>query len=283
MPAPSGKVPILESAAAGFRFARENIVAAAAAAAIVAAPIALLEAAAQQRMLGGALFVGWALWLASLYVGVIFHAAMQRRALGMESDRAAPVRFGADEMRLAGAMSVVGFFLLIVSIPALFAAAIAFGTIAAPFASEIEATQGDPAATMEVLQQIISQRTGETLTLLAVLSFGWLALTSRLYLVAPATVAEGRSRTFETWAWTKGAMLRITAARLVLLVPIFLAVAIIQQAATLALGGPEQAAGAPLPLTAAVRFAVTFLFLMLYSAAEAGLSAYLYRGLRPPG
>ena len=116
----------------------------------------------------------------------------------------------------------------------------------------------------------------------------WFALTSRLYLAAPASAEQGRILTFETWSWTKGQTLRITAARLMLLAPAYVLVS----ALSLLIG---RAVGIDIlnPMTAAeVAQANSLLYLgfvfvsglinlALYTALEAGLSIYLYRGLKP--
>ncbi len=280
MPAPPGKVPILESARAGFAFARENIAISAAAAAIVAAPVALLETVAQQQILSGAPILGFAIWLASLYAGVFFHAALLRRALALEPGKGAAIRLSADEARLGVAIGVAGFFLAIVCLlPGVFVSAIAFAVLAEPFAAEIQAAAGDAVAQQAIAQKVMAQNPGATLAVLAALAFAWWAATSRLYLVAPATIAERRIRTLETWAWTKGNMLRIMAARLALLGPAFSVVMFAQLAIVSLTGG---AAEPPILLEIGIRYAGAFVLLLVYSAAEAGLSAYLYRGLRPP-
>jgi hypothetical protein len=116
--------------------------------------------------------------------------------------------------------------------------------------------------------------------LLAALIFGfytviWLLLTSRLYLAAPASAAENRVRTFETWTWTKDNMLRITAARVILVAPPFLVFNLAGSRLLLAMQG------APTAVTIAVHIALETAVLAVAWGLEACLSAYLYKGLRP--
>jgi hypothetical protein len=118
----------------------------------------------------------------------------------------------------------------------------------------------------------------------------WLLLTSRLYLAAPASIDAGRILTFETWNWTKGAVLRITWARFMLLVPAY----VLMFALTTLLGrlfgfnvldgASMQAALSTNPIGIIVfEFVSSFIVLGLYVPLEAGLSAYLYKGLKPDG
>ena len=117
----------------------------------------------------------------------------------------------------------------------------------------------------------------------------WLLLTSRLYLAAPASVEQGRILTFETWAWTKGSMLRITAARLMLLLPANILAFAIGYLAGRVVGVDAMNSGAMAETAssnpAGYLFYVlvaTFITFVLYSSLEAGLSSYIYRGLKPP-
>jgi hypothetical protein len=121
-----------------------------------------------------------------------------------------------------------------------------------------------------------------------VFAAAWLALSSRLYLAAPATVADARLRTFETWGWTKDNMLRICAARLLLLIPAWLVVTAAQSLIAAAVGFSQldPLAGARVLEADPARFLIYFipaeiLSLLVTLALEAALSSYLYKGMRP--
>ena len=118
----------------------------------------------------------------------------------------------------------------------------------------------------------------------------WLALTSRLFLAAPASVDNKRILTFETWAWTKGNLLRIIGARIILLLPAYVLVSALSYILALALGvnmmDPTSIASFAernAMLYGLLAFVSGFVQIGLYRSLEAGLSAYLYRGLKPAG
>jgi hypothetical protein len=270
MPAPPGKVPILASVQAGLGFVRDNArtvlpVLASGAAALTIAP--LLGVAIGGRTMSGALMA----LLAQNLISVGLYAWFLRKALGADGP------FLRDAGNLLTTMIVIGFFLLIVFGMALIPGMIAFGATLAPYEAEMAAAQGDPAALNALAERVTRENPAPALVLIVTYLAIWMALSSRVYLAAPATIAEGRVRTFETWAWTNGAMLRISAARLVLIVTPLITLLTLQGAAL----GVLQAQDPPNALmTAIVAFALA-LGSCAVLALEAGLSAFLYRGLKP--
>jgi hypothetical protein len=141
---------------------------------------------------------------------------------------------------------------------------------------------------MKVMVRFVEEQPGAIALTLLFFGAVWMYLTSRLYLAAPATAEQGRVLTFETWKWTKGATLRIIAARLMLLAPAYVLVT----ALAYVVGGLFGIdAFDPASLAAAAQGNVVlfliyvalraFATLALYSSLEAGLSSYLYRGLKP--
>ena len=164
----------------------------------------------------------------------------------------------------------------------------ALGPYLLPFAEELQAVGEDRAAATALLLRIIEA--APTPFAIAGLVFGavWLMITSRLYLAAPASLDMGRLVTLQSWAWTKGNMLRICAARLILLAPAYVLVSALS-----ALVGGLMGADVSTPTGfvtfaqgntlggALFVFATSVISLGLYSAFEAALSAYLYRGLKP--
>jgi len=268
MPAPAGKVPVLESARAGLTF--------------VATDWRLLL----RPMFGGAagLFLSAAMLPnAPMFALIVFAAAMTaayaaflRQALGVATGgfRA----YLGDVGRLLGSVAIVAFFAALLMLVAGMAGGVALMTQLAPYEPQLAQAQGDLVATNTILTAAFEENPTPFIVLTALYVVVWYAVTSRLYLTAPATIADKRVRTFETWPWTKGALLRIAAARFVLLVPLnFLGMAFAQLGAPIAAAG-----GAAAPFIAFAFLMVLTLLLMALFAVEAGLSAFLYRGLKPP-
>ncbi|MGE3141824.1 MAG: hypothetical protein AB7L65_00745 [Hyphomonadaceae bacterium] len=274
MAAPAGKVPILQSVRAGAAFVGARwrvltpitfagvaavLVAAGLTGALSAAPALPLLMFLLQALVMGAVYAG--------YLGVALKGDEERRGA-----------FFGDVARLIPAMAVTGLFLFLLMFIAFLPGGVVLTAASAPWAAELQAHAGDPAATSLILQRAMQANPAPFLALAAIYAFIWLALTSRLYLVAPATVAENHVRTFETWAWTKGAMLRIAAARLLLLAPLSAGLFVAQGL----LAHWARAQGGETAQGWAAGLAVVFVFASLVVLAlEAGLSAYLYRGLRP--
>ncbi|MEJ0061229.1 MAG: hypothetical protein WDM79_17415 [Terricaulis sp.] len=118
----------------------------------------------------------------------------------------------------------------------------------------------------------------------------WLFLSSRLFLAAPATIDNNRILTFETWKWTKGNMLRIAGARVVLLLPAYILVfaltALVGRGIGVNVFDPASSvayAEASPAMFALFNGVSVFVSTLLYRALEAGLSSYLYQGLKPQG
>lgn len=279
----SGNVPILDSVGGAMRFVRENlrvIVMAGGAGALATAvltglalfsPIVSVFASAASSFVQASVY--------AFFVGAFLFGAAAARG-----------RMFGDGWRVWAAMVVVGFFMFIVmfiiSIPVMI---VLFAGPLAPYVDDLQSAGGDQAAVMQVMLDFAEANPGALLLVMLFYSAVWLLLTSRLYLAAPASVDQGRILTFETWGWTKGAMLRITAARLMLLLPAnVLAFAIGHLAGRLigvdstnagAMAGAASANPAGYLIYVLVSVFVTF---ALYSSLEAGLSSYIYRGLKPP-
>lgn len=272
MPAPAGKVPIVASVQAALTFLRTEFRALATPLAMGATALALVAA------LGGGLTQSVpGLMLALLLQGAVLaviYAAFLGVALKEPGARRGAIF--SDGARLWAAMSIIGFFLALVFIVALIPGVIALSAAFAPYEGELTAAQGDPIAMNALAERILAENPAPTLALAALYLVAWFALTSRLYLVAPASVAENAIRTFETWPWTKGAMLRIAAARLLLLGPLSALLFALQSVALQWIQASPPAA--PIVLVIMLGFLTATLILL---ALEAGLSAFLYRGLRP--
>lgn len=272
---------IRESIGEALRFAVENwrfVSAAAGVGALGATLVAALGAATPLMTLVNTLLMGIikAFTYAAL-IGAFFYGVLAVRS-----------RLGRDGMRVWSAMAVVGFFLFILfSVIAIPTMIIIFSGPMAPYLEALEAAGENQDQVMAVMLRFAEENPGVLLSLMLFFGALWFLVTSRLYLAAPATLEQGRILTFETWNWTKGAMLRITAARLLLLVPaLILASALAMLLARLLGLGVSPLGGVILgnaPIWAAILyvFGSTFLNFALALALEAGLSSAIYRALKP--
>jgi hypothetical protein len=106
----------------------------------------------------------------------------------------------------------------------------------------------------------------------------------RVSLAQAATVSRGRISVFETWRLTKGQFLPILGATVLILLPTLLA-SLVLSILVSALGQPAGENGVrevamPLALVIGAIPAVVVAFVQL--PLSVGLTAYLFRGLRPP-
>jgi hypothetical protein len=273
--------PIKDSVGAALRFVREQwrfVITLAAAGAIASASMTALSLVPALSMFAS---LGAGLVQAGVYAAfigaVLFGPATLRN------------RWLADGGRVWAAMVIVGFilsisfFVLGVAVMILLAA----GPLAA-YRPALEQAGQDANAVMAVFTRFAQENPGLMLALALGFATVWLLLTSRLYFAAPATVEQGRILTFETWNWTRGAVVRIVAARLLLLVPANILTGVLGYFAGRAVGvdtmdftaAMSVASTSNVGLVAYVLMA-SFVAFALYSALEAALSTYLYRALKP--
>lgn len=276
-------VAVYDSVGAALRFVRHNWRFVLIAAAVMAAV---------QTLCAGVSFVvpqaGAPLQLLQWVAQAVVYAALLAGALGLTSGFAQ--RNAVDGMRVWSAMAIIDFFLLIVFL--MLSIVSAFVLTAGPlgaFAPALQAAQNDENRVMAIFTEFAQQNPGAVLLVALVYAAVWMTLTSRLYLAAPASIDQNRILTFETWAWTKGSMLRIIGARLMLLLPAFILVSCIPFLVGSALGINVTD---PMSLTAAARanpavvlvylFVQQFVVFAAYTSLEAGLSAALYQRLKRP-
>jgi hypothetical protein len=281
----SGKVPIGECVSAAYSFLMANwqaLIPAAAIGAAILAPVQLWAAAGQARQ---DILTG----LLSSFVATVaiapFTAAALRTALRGEAPR---IRVSGDEANLAGVGLAINFLLLIVVMVGGLALAVLFAGIFARSDVDPEQFQNDPEALAQAIATAVGPG-GGMLLLLALLAMVGLVLwiSVRLSVANAATVGEGRMMAFSTWRWTKGNSLRILAATVLVAVPLFLAPSVVSALIVTLAGGGEIAQavlGNPSnPLAWIGNYAGAFFTLLPVQAGLAGLWAYLYKGLRPPG
>lgn len=275
-------VPIRESVGAALRYVRENIRFIAIVGGFFALASTLVSALALAVPQAGILVL-----VANGIIQAFCYAALLAGALyGVESVRG---RWTQDGWRVWTSMLVVGFFMAIVIFVVTIPVSIALVAGAlGRYASDLQAAGSDQAAVLQIMTRFVEENPMTVLlTTLFYLAI-WLLLTSRLYLSAPASIDAGRILTFETWNWTRGAMVRITLARVMLLVPAY----ILMFAISMLLGrifgfSPIDAASMQAAVSAnpvgimIYEIISSFIVMVLYASLEAGLSAYLYRGLKP--
>jgi hypothetical protein len=273
---PGGNIPIIRSAAEAVGFLREHW--------RFALMVAGVGASAQFAVvltLGSTLF-GFA--AASLVSAGVYASLFGAALYGPGAVRGRLVR---DALRLWVTMALLGVFLSIVAFTFLL---FTMGFLVGPYAQEIEAAQADEAQMQAILLRAVQERPAAAFGLFALGASAWIALTSRLFLAAPASIEAGRPRVFDTWGWTKGALLRIVAARILLLGPaliLWMSVhALLSAAIGLGANNPFDlsaatvAAGNPTAFLA-LTFCSQILQIGLYMALEAALSVQLYRRLNP--
>jgi hypothetical protein len=269
----AGKVPIRESAGAALRFLGDHW--------RTAALVGAVAAAAQTFFLLtlGAFSLPFTLLAAAGAYGYFLAMALDRPNGG---NFAAIAQNGA---RIVAAMSIVGFLLAVIGVVAFF---VATSVLMAPYAQELQAAGENEAAVAAIAERAMLEQPGVTQGVLIAVFAVWFWLTSRLYLAAPATLDRQRITVFESWVWTRGNAFGVMAARFLVLAPAAALLIALQLLAARAVGfspfdlqGMANAAAAN-PLGFVVFFAVSqFLQVGFFGALEAGLSAYLHRGLKP--
>lgn len=275
-------VPIRDSVGAAFAFVRENLRFILLVSGVGAVAITLVGALA--LMAPG---LGLVTTILSTLVQAFAYGALIGAALFGAG--AARTRIGADGSRVWAAMALIGLFLFIVMfVVSMIVSIVLVAGPMAPYLAELQGAGPDNAAVMRIMLDFAERN--PLALLLAALFVGaiWMLLTSRLYLAAPASVERERILTFEAWKWTKGAMLRITAARLMLLLPAYVFLFAVSQLLARLLGidlldpVATQAFASANPVAYLGYALVTsFLSLAVYSSLEAGLSSFIYRGLKP--
>lgn len=274
-------VNVLDCVGAALRFARANwrfMLMLTAVAGVAQVLIIGIELVAPQSAI--ALIVFGGLLQAFLY------AAALGAVLGLTQGFAP--RTAQDGIRVWSAMAIVSFFLFIVFFFLLIPGSmiLAAGPLGG-YVQDLQAAQGDQARVMEIMMRFATANPGWVAGAFIFYALLWLAFTSRLYLSAPATVDQGRILTFETWNWTKGNMLRIIGARLMLLLPAFVLASCVPWLVGSAIGidgsnpmSLEAAARANPPLVLAYAFVERGVWFAVYTSLEAGLSSALYRALK---
>lgn len=279
--AAEGKVPVLESAKAGYSFMRSSLRTVAPAAALAAAVSALTEVASDANRGPLTFFV----LLVFFAVSIAYTAFTLRLALNSDASGFFGLKASRDEANLLGATIVAAFFYFIVAIPCFVAFMLAIGMAAARAKVSLDSIEGDPEAAATELAKIF---TGPDAPMIWIVLLGALVLLlwlmSRLSLVSVATIGERRVMVFSTWEWTRGNAWRVLAATMLVILPLMFAVTFVSGFVGGLLGvkpTPEGMTG-PFASRAFVQLLQGFGQFLFVTPAISGLMAHLYRGLRPP-
>ncbi len=279
----SAKAPVVESASAGLQFLvmhwRKLLAPALFLGLVSAIMFATLGPdAAASGSPASALLVQASYALASL----IALAPAYRLALRQETGGFGGLQVGADELRLILSQFAVLAIVMFIMLVAAFTLVLVAMALAASSGASLESIQGDPQALLAALGPM----GGLLISLLGVLAIAALvAALVRFSLVQAAVIGERRIAVMAAARWTKGNVMRILAANVLLGTPLFILSMLLAALLKLATGVDPadvrtwaNAAPEALAVAGLVWGSVTY---MLMNVPIAGLSAYLYRGLRP--
>jgi hypothetical protein len=264
--------PARESIGAALRFVRSHWQTIA----MAAGAVALAQAAAM--LLTGPSLI----WMVVLIAGfAVTYALYLNAALGAGDPRQG---IAGHAGRLVLGMGMIGVFVFIVMLMVIF---VAMYVLIAPYSAEIAAAGENEAAVRAIMERALAANPNVFLFSLTAGMVLLFVLTTRFYFAAPATVDRRRVTVFDSWRMTRGSFMRILTARIVLLGPALILVGALQSLAAMLLGAPSDPASLiAYGQTNRVGFALfyasaIFFQLSIFSALEAGLSANLYRALKP--
>lgn len=274
MATPAGKVPIFESAGQAVRFLREQWRTVFA----IAALCALAQAGAFLLLNVSIPFL-----LLMFFIAACAHGAFLTKAFGDAPLTGASV--AGNGARIFVAIAAIAFFMTIVGFMVFYTA---MAILIGPYGEQVKAAGQDQAQLAQIFSQAAQSQPAVLSWALVIGGVILLLLTSRFYLAAPASVDRKRIVVFDSWRWTKGNMLRIAAARITLLFPAYALVFALQSLASTLIGvnATDPAQLAALAAANPIQFGLFyflagFIQLGFYASLEAGLAAYLYRGLKP--
>jgi hypothetical protein len=268
------KLPIRDSVGAALRFVRENwrfvLIVAGIGAVVQGIAVALPS-------IFGAVLLAFA---AACVYAALTYAALNNGPQGLQP------RIARDGARVAASVGLLAFLLAIVFIMMMF---VAMSILIGPYGAEVQAAGQDEQAITAIMNRAVEEQPATSFWIMVVSVAIMFALTSLFYVVAPATVDQQRIAFFESWRLTKGNLLGIMGARLLLLAPALILAGALQSLLAAALGAEGGSVVTVMQLAQSnpVAFALfgvfgSFLQIALYSSLEAGLSASIYKELKAP-
>jgi hypothetical protein len=211
--------------------------------------------------------------------GIMFSAAILRKAVRDEYKPPVGLTLGADEGRLfAVNLCVTLVAIPIVLLLTVFLMATVLRQVAAT-PEAMEALAADPDAMVAAITQALGPF-GSLLFLAVVIVLTALAL-GLVALANAATIGERKIVVFQAWRWLGGNFLRVLSAMVLIVLPVMIVSTIISQ---VLLSMLLSMSGETVDVTAYLLVAVVITFLNLLVAAPiTALGAVLYKGLRPAG
>jgi hypothetical protein len=287
----NGKVPIGECVNATGRFFRAHARAAAPAAAITAAlmtPVQLLGRSALSEgdlLLSIVTFALGGFITAPLLVG-LFRAGERFFAAPTPAPGQVALALDRDSVNVGLVNLLISFLMMVIMIVGGFTVMMVVAVMVMQSGitrEQLEAMQasGDQAAIIKQFGDALGTRGQVIIGLMAgalLMAMAWMS--ARLVLAGPASAAQGRVLAFSTWTWTKGNGLGVLAVLALVGMIGLLAVSVLTAPLT-ALTGANQAVAHTNPVAWVQTFLTAFGERWLVLTPFAGLSSYLYRGLRP--
>lgn len=246
--------------------------------------LALVVGALGAAALAASALLGPLALVALVVVLTLCHTALVSAALrGSAQVRA---NLGRDALRVGGALAIVGLIVLILVIATAY---IAMAVLIAPYAEQAKAAGEDQAAIEAVMRTAIAAQPHIAPWALAIGAAVIFYFTTKLFAAAPASLDRGRISVFESWRMSRGQVLRIMGARILLLGPALILVGAVQSLIGIALGFSTSDPAALVaqsqanPALFLMFFTlVVFVQLAVFAALEAGLSAAIYRRVAAP-
>ena len=218
--------------------------------------------------------------LPSIVAGVLFGAAVLRKAVRDEFTGPTGIAFGADEARLLGI--IAGLACIVIPFGTLAYFIVMVGVLArlAPNPEALDALMKNPEAFGEALEATLGPAGLLAFTLfLTVVFVAFIYGLVRLSMINAATIGERRMVMFQTWSWSRGNVIRIFGALLLTGIPAYLVQSVFYEIAFAALNAVASESNAALSVTV-YSAAIAFVGAMT-SIPSTALGAILYRGLRP--
>ncbi len=280
-----GKVPVMESVQAAWRFFFANWAQFAPVAAVFGVGAALIDLLSSPATQDGAAatidFSGLLLRsIGSAVIGAVFVAAVLRKAVRNKSQGPLGIAFGRDELRLIGVtLSLFLMFVPFVLLAALILSLVVFSRLGIT-QEALQKLMSNP----DALSNLIEDRMGPAgllafslFVLIATVIVIWVLV--RLALINAATIGERRIVIFQTWTWTHDNFWRVLAAFLIAGIPA-VAISYVANSILAELSGAGKSSGG------AVEFLITSALAGFVGAMsqipQLALVAHLYKGLRPP-
>lgn len=277
----TGRVPIMACVRDAWRFLFDNWRMFVPAAAVVALVSFVAQAIALMLPTGDTVSPAtmFIVVLLGMIAGVMFTAAVLRKAVRDEYKPPVGLTFGPDEGRIIA----VNASIILVAMPvALLVSVVFMATIFRQVADSpeaMEALAADPQAMAEAVLQAVGPFGALALLVIAMVIIS--LATGLTALANAATIGEQKIIVFQSWRWLSGNFLRVLAVFILVVTPVAVVNSIISEVLLTALASMSGEAVAVVPFLL-VSATITFLSVIVAIPATT-VGAVLYKGLRPAG